>query len=65
MTCLLRLQDLKYKILVKGQKDQSAERCSDCSSSDEEAGCSEGKLSIKKQDRKVTSLQFQDARGQL
>lgn len=55
MTCLLRPQDLKYKILVKGRKDHSAERCSsDRSSSDEEASCSEGKASVKKQDRKVS-----------
>lgn len=54
--CLLCLQDLKYKILVKGRKDHLAERCSsDCSSSDEEVGCSEGKPSVKKQDRKVTN----------
>lgn len=50
------LQDLKYKILVKGQKEHQAERCSsDCSSSDEEAGCSEGKPSLKKEERKVSS----------
>uniref|UniRef100_A0A674N1P9 Phosphoinositide phospholipase C n=1 Tax=Takifugu rubripes TaxID=31033 RepID=A0A674N1P9_TAKRU len=46
-------EDLKHKILVKGQKDHLVERCSsDWSSSDEEAGCSEGKPSVKKQDRK-------------
>lgn len=39
---------------MKGHKDQLAERCSpDCSSSDEEAGSSEGKPSVRKQDRKV------------
>lgn len=52
----LCLQDLKHKILVKGQKDHLVERySSDCSSSDDEAGCSEGKPSVKKQDRKVTN----------
>lgn len=50
----LFLQELKYKILIKGQKDPLVERCSS-DSSDEEASCSQGKPSVKKQDRKVTT----------
>lgn len=51
------LQDLKYKILVKGKKERVAEgcssSCSDLSSSDEESIRSDGKPKAKKEDKKV------------
>lgn len=50
------LQDLKYKILVKGKKERVAEGCSSCSdlsSSDEESIRSDGKPKAKKEDKKV------------
>lgn len=51
------LQDLKYKILVKGKKERVAEgcssSCSDLSSSDEESIRSGGKPKPKKEDKKV------------
>lgn len=55
--CLLLMQDLKYKILVKGKKEHVAQKCSssssDLSSSEEEAGCAEVKPSGKKECKKV------------
>lgn len=55
--CLLYMQDLKYKILVKGKKERVAQECSssssDFSSSEEEAGCAEVKPSGKKECKKV------------
>lgn len=61
--CLLCMQDLKYKILVKGKKEHVVEcssSCSDLSSSDEESGRAEGKPKEKKHDKKVgtTSAPF-------
>lgn len=55
--CLLCLQDLKYKILVKGKKERVAQECSssssDLSSSEEEPGCAVVKPSPKKECKKV------------
>ncbi|XP_040885273.1 1-phosphatidylinositol 4,5-bisphosphate phosphodiesterase delta-3-A-like [Toxotes jaculatrix] len=49
-------EDLKGKILVKGKKDRVVEECSsslsDLSSSDEEAGRTEGKPPLRKEDKK-------------
>lgn len=56
MKCLLGVQDLKGKILVKGKKEKVEDDCP-CSSSDcgsnEEASRTEGKPNKKEEENKV------------